>query len=435
MRILIITRYFPPYPSIASQRPLSWAKYWSQMGHEVSVLTWDGGESRRYKQAFGNEEVEIINVRNEVYAFLQTLTADIVSVTEPLKESDGTHGKSSLLNSIIRWIAERQHDCRMPHIHDFWKKYAFRAVREETWDLVVSTYAPPVAHAIGYAIKKAGATRFWIADYRDLWLEHTIAQGIFPFTLWERYLEARYVSRADLLTIVSEPLAKMLRHKYPHASVEVITNGFDRGELEALSPQRIYTDEMVRLVYTGSIYPGKRDPTPLFAAVGRLASDARLKSLLDGFEIIFAGSSRENVEKMAREYGVLSWVRHMGVVPREEALRMQRDAHVLIFLEWGGCEIDGILTGKLFEYLCSGTEIWAVGIKPDSAAGQLISSSGAGLVLGDNIDAVVNALKSLLSTRQKKVTSIDAKLLELYDRKLIAECMIEYANVGLNSLE
>lgn len=39
MKILIVSTYFPPKTSIASLRPYSFAKRWSQLGHEVTVLT------------------------------------------------------------------------------------------------------------------------------------------------------------------------------------------------------------------------------------------------------------------------------------------------------------------------------------------------------------------------------------------------------------
>lgn len=38
-KILIITHYFPPINAIASHRPYSWAKYWSRMGNDITVLT------------------------------------------------------------------------------------------------------------------------------------------------------------------------------------------------------------------------------------------------------------------------------------------------------------------------------------------------------------------------------------------------------------
>ena len=39
MKILIIAKYFPPQNGIASLRPHSWAKWWSNLGHEVTVVS------------------------------------------------------------------------------------------------------------------------------------------------------------------------------------------------------------------------------------------------------------------------------------------------------------------------------------------------------------------------------------------------------------
>ena len=39
MKILIVAAYFPPRNIVASYRPYSWAKYWTDAGHDVTVLT------------------------------------------------------------------------------------------------------------------------------------------------------------------------------------------------------------------------------------------------------------------------------------------------------------------------------------------------------------------------------------------------------------
>jgi hypothetical protein len=50
----------------------------------------------------------------------------------------------------------------------------------------------------------------------------------------------------------------------------------------------------------------------------------------------------------------------------------------LLLLESGKAEARGVLTGKLFEYLVSGTPILAVGIDRQNAAGELLESTGTG---------------------------------------------------------
>ena len=72
MKILIISDYFPPLNSIASLRPYSWAKFWSKMGHDVTVLT-----TQKYKKEndlnFECSSFEIIEIENRFKKKLESL--------------------------------------------------------------------------------------------------------------------------------------------------------------------------------------------------------------------------------------------------------------------------------------------------------------------------------------------------------------------------
>ena len=39
LKITIITYSWPPRNSISVHRPYSWARYWSQQGHDITILT------------------------------------------------------------------------------------------------------------------------------------------------------------------------------------------------------------------------------------------------------------------------------------------------------------------------------------------------------------------------------------------------------------
>jgi glycosyltransferase involved in cell wall biosynthesis len=77
---------------------------------------------------------------------------------------------------------------------------------------------------------------------------------------------------------------------------------------------------------------------------------------------------------------------------------MQRDADALLFLEFEAPGVEGILTGKLFEYLFVQTPIIAVGISKDSAAGQIIENSGRGRAYGKDIQKLADELLQMLKT-------------------------------------
>ena len=69
----------------------------------------------------------------------------------------------------------------------------------------------------------------------------------------------------------------------------------------------------------------------------------------------------------------------------------------MLFLEAANPAIGGILTGKLFEYLYAETPIIGVGIDRESAAGQLITQTGAGVVCGEDVACIKQAVEKVLN--------------------------------------
>src|SRR5262249_6676180 len=70
---------------------------------------------------------------------------------------------------------------------------------------------------------------------------------------------------------------------------------------------------------------------------------------------------------------------------------------VLLFLDWTDSRGDGMLTGKLLEYLGSGRPILALGVRKDSEAARLIAETGCGATLTGE-DEIVSYLQNLLAS-------------------------------------
>jgi glycosyltransferase involved in cell wall biosynthesis len=233
-----------------------------------------------------------------------------------------------------------------------------------------------------------------------------------PFNWLEKVLERKLLKNADLITTVSDPFAEQFRerHQTPVLSIE---NGFDPSDLEALSEENIFPDDgKVRIVHTGSIYLGKRDPTPLFRVLKKL-QDPR-------YEVLFVGERQANLAALIEEYGVSKYVKEVGRVPREDALKMQRDADALLFLPWNDHSIDGVLTGKIFEYLFSGTPILAVGGGQLEASQNLILEADAGWACLTD-DEIIAALKQI----PERKNSAKEDVLNRYNRKALARRLLE----------
>jgi glycosyltransferase involved in cell wall biosynthesis len=437
MRILIITKYFPPENSVATLRPYSWARYWAEAGHEVEVLTTVKDRSRPENTEMPNTGFTVHEVDfPPIYQRLKGLYKRFVkanpqSLSEPALGSGGSAGGAGR-PGLLKRVAAQANDwrlrrgvmlaIRMPDNFDFWVGQGLRwAQTRGPWDLVVSTHAPYATHLIAEKLKREKLARTWVADFRDLWTDNHIYKGLFPFTVAEQYLEKRAMTSADAITTVSEPLAQILASKYGSEKVFVVENGYDADSLGQLPPAPAFpADGKKRIIHTGTIYRGKQDPSLFFEAVADLARQPAGKELLDRLEVLFVGSNPDVLQEAVRQYGVKEWVKLGSFLPRTEVLRMQRDADALLFLEFDRGKTAGILTGKLFEYLSSGTQVWGVGVHASSSPGRLIQQAGGGILFGENQEHLRQELQRFLQEEVKRQVSLHKEVLERYERKALA---------------
>lgn len=425
MKILIITHYFPPMTSIASLRPYSWAKYWSRSGHDVTVLTTSTDNETLFLQN-SLKKLRVVKCSNNLLCKRSQFKSNLSKKTSMHKKSQNSVFKN-FLNNISYKTGCFLWDCRCPTICSFWEKDAVSKIKKigENYDLAFATFTPYSTFKIGCKLKKSGIIKKLVLDFRDLWVDSHMFKGVFPFNVYEKILEKKCIAESNIVTTVSTPLANVLRHKYPHSNIHVIENGFDREDIENIGSIPYWNDGKIRIIYTGSVYEGKRDPSPLLAAISDLKKTENKRILLQNLEVIFVGAISGNVDSLIEKYGVKNWVKHKGFLPRKEVLRMQRDAHALLFLEFEAPGIDGILTGKLFEYLASGTEIWGIGVTENSSPGRLIKRANAGILFGKNSSLIKEQLRKMLLSGDKIKKDVNREILNMYDREVLANKMLD----------
>lgn len=427
MRILIISTFFPPLNSIASLRPHSWARYWTEAGHEVMILTTQKERDTAIDLQLPNPGYQVLEVPYP--RFFSALRRDYHTKERGDAKPAPFHKK--VLKKGFHYLRYKRgvfNACRMPDFTELWRHSALKAIETKgTWDLVVSTAGPYTVHMIAEKMKKRGMAKKWIADYRDTWSDSYMYPGIFPFTLLEKWWEKKLLGSADAITTVSKPLVIPFAKKYGKAKVHLIENGFDPSDLKTLPEACVFPEDgKFRIVHTGFIYQGKRDPRPLFKAIQEMNLSPQLKPLLDKLEVVFVGPQEALLLEMIAFYGVEAWVKSQGMVSRETALRMQRDAHALLFLPWNDAEVDGVLTGKIFEYLFSRTPIIAVGGTKVEASQKLILDAQAGDVFF-HASEIKHYLEQQLHTVQKQKKNVNSALLNQYDRKALAARLLDIA--------
>lgn len=393
MRVLIISCFFPPGDRIADLRAGKWAKYLRLMGVDVAVLT--AIPDPRKPPLTPLEIPEELVVRTPMFRLSRTKQEE---ARRPASSEPDTQSHASLITRMGRAVKKCLYlnDVRMPDNSIGWYPYAIRAgrrtMRAEHYDCIVSTSGPVTSHFLAHRLQRNFGCP-WIADYRDLWSQNHLTTLPWGWRHADRLMEKRTISNAAVLTTVSEPLANRLRELHDKP-VEVITNGYDPDDYAVVSlpPERMRRDCFV-LSYMGALY-SRRDPAMLFRAVRQLASEHVAHPEI--FRIFFYGQDHSFAWRRAMECGVQEYVDINNPVSYYESLALQRASTALLLVEEQSEKAEGVLTGKLFEYMGAERPILAIGHER-SAVGNLLQKTNAGIFCSD-YHALVQTLRDSITT-------------------------------------
>ena len=196
-----------------------------------------------------------------------------------------------------------------------------------------------------------------------------------------------------------------------------MSNGFDPEDY----PRRTVTGplDILQVVYTGELYEGVRDPTPLLEAVRTLAEESvRVR-------VHFYGHDSHLAMQRAVAVGAEACVVAHEAVPYRDSLRVQVESDVLVLLDQGEFTDIGNAPGKLFEYMGARRPILVVG-RPDYTAAQLVTELGLGLV-SRSPSEIARFLRDLYNQKQRdgRLPDVEADIAP-YTRAKCAETLAEF---------
>ena len=299
-----------------------------------------------------------------------------------------------LLRRVLQFY---QHITNIPDSAIGWLLPALRSARAVTRDWqpdVVFASAPPFTTLIAGRViaRRTGAPL--VIEYRDRWLEDPYGDEMPRFRRsLERRIEEWCARQARAIVTVSEPWAKDYRARWGKP-VEVCYNGFDPADSAAFGNIQPLDNDKLTILYTGIIYPERRDPTPLLRALALLGDD-RLE-----FSVRVYGSNVDQLKKVVAETGQQDIVSLLPGVPFTEALRLQHQADMLLLLQWNDPLEAGNVPGKLFEYLAARRPVLGIGYEQGVPAG-ILRQRDAGQVL-NNPAEIAEYLKSILAIKREK---------------------------------
>jgi glycosyltransferase involved in cell wall biosynthesis len=366
-KVLIITYYWPPSGGAGVQRWLKLSKFLHLHNCEPVIYTPENPEPPDFDETLLNDIPENLTVIKtpvwEPYHIYKKLTGK-------KKDARITHGflkeekSKGFLEKLSVWV---RGNFFIPDARCFWVKPSIRFLskylQKKPVDLIISSGPPHSMHLIALGLKKK-LNIPWLADFRDPWTEIDFYDKLRLTRLADRkhkILEKEVLSKADSVITVGGHLAGRL--KFLGASnVEIIPNGFDEDDFTFLP---VVPDKHFTVTHIGSIN-SDRNPETLWKAISCLLE--KNHSIKEALRLQFVGKTDYSVMENLKKYNLEAYAEFILYLPHIEALRIAASSSALLLLINQTPNRQGIVTGKLFEYLATGRPVICIGPVDGEAA-------------------------------------------------------------------
>jgi len=340
--LLMIVPFFPPMGGGGVYRSLSFVRYLPRYGWRTTVVAPRG-------DAFWIRDPTLVDKIPPECRVRRTSTLSGQAVLATVR--GGREGARSQTRSSrgFGWARRASAALLLPDSYVGWFPFALRAALKEagSFDAVYSTSPPETSHLVADAVRARTGLK-WIADFRDPWMNLRLLEP--PSALHarlQRALEARVCERADVVVVTTRWHESVLRDAYPRCRVERVPNGYDGEEVSqvsSLSPAR----HPMRFIHAGMLTQ-KRSAVPFLEALS--AFFARRPDARGDVEVDFVGAREDENERAVARLSLGDRVRFRTSLAHDDVLRLERQAHVLLLIKHMDSRYDGLVPGKLYEYV------------------------------------------------------------------------------------
>lgn len=339
MKILILTRHYPPIASGGARRPWLFAETLRDAGHTVQVAS----------PAPEDDTGQTLCVPH--------VSPEPPQTVNPLPVPPWQWPLRQWGRELLRW----------PDPDAAWARRLTQVVRSRLTirpDWIITTSPPESLLLSGHALKRHYGCR-WLADFRDTWLDvpRRTERRLWFRRVLERHQGRFLLSAADRLCAVDQRVANDIG-QIARKPVEILRQLQPRPR----QAPRLAPADGVHLVYTGQIAIGDPERTldmlldPFLRA---RAQNPALRLHLCGH---LSGTERARLDALSPDSGV----QYHGALSLEATLILQARADALVLLSapngWA-------VPGKYFEYAVTGHPIIAIGDGPWRASTTLAAGS------------------------------------------------------------
>ena len=381
-KVLIITYYWPPSGGGGVQRWVKFVKYLREFGVEPFVLTVKP-ESASFP-IIDKSLADEIPKDLKVFKTRSFEPLDFYKSLNPKKEIPfggfANEKEPGIFQKAARFV---RGNLFIPDARVGWNKFAFKKaceiIEEYKIDIVITTSPPHSTQLIGKRLKRKYSVK-WIADLRDPWTDIYYYNKLYHTSIASKKdsnYESSVLNESDSIIVVSDAIRRLFANKVEgnrDDKIHVIPNGFDEADFHFTNKAAdITSKDVFTIVYTGTIADNYNIDGFL------IALEDIIHSGIENIRILFVGRVSDNyVTKIESSY-LSDYVKFIGHVDHETSISFLSKANLLLLSIPDVPNNEGILTGKLFEYLASVKPILTIGPAHGDAA-TIINNCKAGSV-------------------------------------------------------
>lgn len=381
-KILIISYYWPPAGGSGVQRWMYFSKYLSQFNFKPIIISVNPSYAS-YPSIDKSLENQVPNIEIHKTFSLEALKFYRFFYSDR-RIPQSVIPKKTFFDKILAFV---RLNLFIPDARIGWNPFAIRKalkiIRDQNIKYVITTGPPHSTHLIGLKVKKITGVK-WLADFRDPWQEIFYLKDYFRFNFIKKFdlrLEKKVLKSSDgIITTVGDQYHTILKNKI-HVKQKFfsIYNGYDKQEFDKVESIR---PDYFNIVFTGVL--SRNNNYNIF-----LKAIQRLDSLNKHLKIKFnlAGNIDNQIIDLFSKF---IDTQSAGYLPHNQAIKLMKSSNLLVNFNYKGTDRPDMVSGKLIEYLATGSPIINFS-HANSESEFLISISEDSVTFSENdLDKIVN---------------------------------------------